>query len=261
LKALVLFAVIVSSCAGYAARLPVSAAFEREDKPAVWTDGGYFVSGPCAGTLVVIGVSGRMRNAEGEIGQALDDAARQIALYHGLKGKAVTVLETGTGYRDFYLAIEAELKPLNEGSYAAYREALRFDREKDLVRTGSAVFVRCVYDAPGLPPVERTHATGNGEPAWLHGGVAEIPGYISAAGFAKNRRYLKETIARSRESAAAALMAMVSSRIETAVTDQANRRTAAREVIEGELFNFMVLETWIDPADGSVWTLAAAKKT
>jgi hypothetical protein len=32
------------------------------------------------------------------------------------------------------------------------------------------------------------------------------------------------------------------------------------EIIEGELRNFMVLEIWIDPADGSVWTLAVAKK-
>jgi hypothetical protein len=217
---------------------------------------GYLTSG--SGTLAVTGVSSRMRNAEREIDSALDDAARQIALYHGLKGKVVTILETGTGYRDFYLAVETELTPLDEDGYAKYREALHFDREKDLVRTESAVFLRCVYDVigvPGLPAAPAPYKTGNGEPAWLHGPV-EIPGYISAVGFAKNRRFLKETITGSRESAAAALLAVVSSRIETIVT---NRTETTREIIEGELLNFIVLEIWIDQADGSVWTLAAAK--
>jgi hypothetical protein len=265
LKALLFITAVFASCAGSAARRPVSAAFETAGELAVPADtgAGRLISGPGEGTLAVIGVSGRMRDAEREIDSALDDAARQIALYHGLKGKAAIVLKTGRGYRDFYLAAEAEFKPLNEGGYAAYREALRFDREKDLVRTDGAVFLRCVYDAPGLLPVGRAYGIENGEPAWLHGGLAAIPGYICAAGFAKNHRYLKETITMSRESAAAALMAGIQSHIETAASEYANRGAAVTtiEIIEGELFNFMILETWIDPADGSVWTLAAAKKT
>jgi hypothetical protein len=239
----------------------VFATLENADIPAVQGDSGagYLVSGPGKGTLTVIGVSGRMRSEEREINRALDDAARQIALYHGLRGKATTVLETGAGYRDFYLVTESEFTPLDEG--ANYREALRFDREKDLVRTDKAVFIRCVYEAPGLLPVERVYGTGNGEPAWLHGDLTEIPGYISAAGFSKNHRYLTETIARSRESAAAALMAIVSSRIATRVADHTLRGgTDITEVVEGELLNFMVLETWIEPGTGSVWTLAAARK-
>jgi hypothetical protein len=264
LKALLLSAVLFSSCAGFAARRPVSADFESADKPALWADSGagYLVSGPGAGTLTVIGVSGRMRTAEREIDRALDDAARQIALYHGLKGKATTVLETGAGYRDFYLVTESEFKPLDEGDYTGYREALRFDREKDLVRTGTAVFLRCVYDAPGLGPVGHTYGAEDGEPAWLHGDRTEIPGYISAAGFSKNHRYLTETIARSRESAAAALLATVSSHIETRAADHTiwAGTTGIREIVEGELHNFMVLETWIEPGTGSVWTLAAARK-
>jgi hypothetical protein len=247
-KALLLAVCIVSS---YAGSLPITAASET----------GRLSSGPDDGTLVVIGVSGRMRREEREIDSALDDAARQIALYRGLKGKATTVLETGGGYRNFYLAIKTKLKPLYESDYAAYREALRYDREKDLVRTDNAVFIRCVYDAPGLSPFDYDCGTVNGKPAWLRGPVA-IPGYSSAVGFAKNHRRLAETIARSRESAAIALMASLSSHIETIVVDHANRRAAVatRETIEGELFNFMILETWIDPETGSVWTLAAAKK-
>jgi hypothetical protein len=262
-KTLFLSAALFSSCAGSATRTPVSADFENADiPPALWADAGagYLVSGPGAGTLTVIGVSGRMRSVEREIDRALDDAARQIALYHGLTGKAVTVLKTGAGYRDFYLVTESEFKPLNEG--ANYKETLRFDREKDLVRTDKAVFIRCVYDVPGLLPVERVY--GNGEPAWLHGDITEIPGYISAAGFSKNHRYLNETIVRSRESAAAALMTMVSSRITTRVADHTlwggTAPTEIMEITEGKLLNFMILETWIEPGTGSVWTLATAKK-
>ncbi|MDR1128943.1 MAG: hypothetical protein LBL20_06495 [Treponema sp.] len=247
-KALLLAALIVSSCAG---SLPITAASET----------GRFSSGPGDGTLVVIGVSGRMRREEREIDSALDDAARQIALYQGLKGKATTVLETGGGYRNFYLAIKTKVKPLYESDYAAYRAALRYDREKDLVRTGNAVFIRCAYDMPGLSSLGYNDETVNGKPAWLRGPIT-IPGYSSAVGFAKKHRRLAETIARSRESAAIALMAGLSSHIETIVADHANRRAAVttRETIEGELINFMILETWIDPETGSVWTLAAAKK-
>jgi hypothetical protein len=259
-KGVLLSAVLFSSCAGFATRNPAHSGFEGADKPDAWMDRGHIVSGPGAGTLVVIGVSARMRSAEREIDSALDDAARQIALYHGLRGKAVTVLKSGTGYGDFYRAAETELKPLDEGAYAAYRGALRFDREKDLVRTDYAVFLRCSYDAPGLRPAGRGRETGNGEPAWLRGGGSEIPGYISAVGFSKKRRYFNETITMSRESAAIALLARNSARIETLTTDHANGGTAAMESIEGELFYFMVLETWIEPAAGSVWTLAAAKK-
>jgi hypothetical protein len=262
LKALLLFAVIFSSCVGSVPETRISAAPETAGAAAIQADSGagYFISGPGKGTLTVIGVSGRMRNAEREIGRALDDAARQIALYHGLKGKATTVLETGAGYRGFYLVTESEFTPMDEG--ADYREALRFDRDKDLFRTDNAAFLRCVYDAPGLLPVERVYGTENGEPAWLHANLTEIPGYISAVGFSKNRRYLSETIAMSRESAAAALMARVSSVIETSATDRVNRGAVVttREIVEGELINFMVLETWIDPQTGSVWTLAAAGK-
>jgi hypothetical protein len=266
LKALLLIAAVFSSCAGSpVTKPPVYVEFETVDEPAVQGDSGAagpeYKSGPGEGRLVVTGVSGRMRDAEGELDAALDDAAWQVALYHGLKGKAVTILETGAGYRDFYLVSESELEPLDAGGYAKYREALRYDREKDVVRTDKAVFVRCVYDAPGLQPVERVYGTGNGEPAWLHGGCIEMPGYISAVGFARNRRYLNETIARSRENAAAALMVKVSSRIETIVAGRADRGAAeaTTEIVEGELFNFMVLEIWIEPETGSVWTLAAAR--
>jgi hypothetical protein len=258
-KILLLCAVIFSSCAGFFVKNPASAAPEDINKPDIWMDRGHLVSGPGPGTLVVIGVSGRMRSMEREIDSALDDAARQIALYQGLKGKVVTVIRTGSGYRDFYLAAESELDPLDESAYAAYREALRFDQKKDLIRTDYAVFLRCVYDVPGILPVVQRRGT-DGEPAWLHGDIVEIPGYISAVGFAKNHRYLKETIVRSRESAAAALLARSSVHIETITQDQLNRETIDRETIEGELFHFMVLETWIEPETGSVWTLAAADK-
>jgi hypothetical protein len=263
-KALFLAAILFSSCAGSATRKPVSADYENADKATPWADAGtgYFISGPGEGILTVIGVSGRMRNAEGEIDRALDDAARQVALYHGLTGKVTTTLETGAGYRDFYLVTESEFTPLDEGDYTGYREALHFDREKDLLRTDKAVFIRCVYEAPGLLPVERVYETGNREPVWLHGRFTEIPGYINAVGFSKNQRYLTETITRSRESAAATLMAMVSSRIVARAADHANRGSATEitEIMEGELTNFMVLEIWIEPGTGSVWTLAAARK-
>jgi hypothetical protein len=201
-----------------------------------------------------------MRNAERELESALDDAARQIALYHSLKGKALTVLETGGGYRNFYMSIRSEFAPLDEDSSTAYREALCFDREQDLFRTEGAVFLRCSYDAPGLPVTEHAYRIENGRPAWIHGGLAEIPGYISAVGLAKNQRRLSDTLRKSRENAAASLMAGLSSQIDAA--DYANRGAALSivERVEGELLNFMVLEIWIDPVSGSVWTLAAAKK-
>jgi hypothetical protein len=263
LKALLLAVVFFSSCAGSSLNKPAPITDGKADKPVALLDNGHIVSGPGAGTLTVIGVSGRMRRMEQEIDRALDDAAWQIALYHGLKGKTAIVLQTGAGYRDYHLTVETEFSPKNEGDYAEYRAALRFDLRQDLVRTDEAVFLRCVYEVPGIMPVERTYKTENENPAWAYGGFAVIPGYASATGFAKNHRYLRETIGRSRESAVAALIAGVSSHIVTEVLDDSNRGAAIStvEIIEGELLNFMALETWIEPATSSVWTLAVARKT
>ena len=259
LKVLLLLTVVFSSCAVPPAPVPV---VETPDKPVPYggSGAGYFVSGPRAGTLVVIGVSGRMRNRERELEGALDDAARQIALYHGLKGKALTVLETGGGYHNFYMSVRSEFSPIDEGSSTAYRETLRFDREQDVFRTEDALFLRCAYDAPGLPLIEHAYGIENGRPSWIHGGLAEIHGYISAVGLAINQRRLSDTVRKSRENAAAALMAGLSSQI--GAVDYTNRGAALSivEHVEGELLNFMTLEIWIDPGSGSVWTLAAAKK-
>jgi hypothetical protein len=225
-------------------------------------DAAYFVSKPVNGALVVIGVSNRQRRQHEEIESALEDAARKVALYHGLTGQVVTTLKTGAGFFDFYLNISARINPASGSDYSIYKNELKYDAENDVTRTNSAVFVRCTYPAPRLNELRYESGIVNGKPRWLHTRLREISGYITGIGFAQNQRRLKETIEKSCESAIAALMARSSATIEARNADSSAGSVTSeiREIIEGELIDFQVLEIWIEPKTNSVWTLAAAKK-
>ncbi|MDR1903770.1 MAG: LPP20 family lipoprotein [Treponema sp.] len=224
----------------------------------------HLVSGSSKGALVVIGVSGRQRRRHEEIESALEDAARKVALYHGLKGKVVTVHKAGADFFDFYLNIDVRIDPAGGSGYDIYKNELKYDGENDVIRTNSAVFVRFTYPVSRLNPARYDSGLTGGKPAWLHN-PPEISGYITGVGFAKNQRWIKETIEKSCESAITALLARTSATIKMRDADLAangasSANTEITEIIEGELTDFQILEIWIEPKTSSVWTLAVAKK-
>ena len=224
---------------------------------------GQWVSLPADGLLTIIGISNRRLRRDEEIESAKDDAARKALLYQGLKGKMRIVDISKPGPNGAYFNTETSLEPLSAGDLPAIREALRFDPDQDVFRTGSAVFVRFTCPAPGAErPDYRPAVVVSGQPEWTRRSP-RIAGYNTAVGFAGKRRYIRETVSKSYENAAAELIAARSIHMETIDLDDTRRGAASyiTGTAEGELQGFVVLEMWIDPKTGAVWTLAAARKT
>jgi hypothetical protein len=218
---------------------------------------------PLEGRLVILGVSNRRLTREGELESARDDAARKLLFYHGLAGKTRTVVSGGTGPEGMRGSTETTLEPLDAAAFQALRESLRFDPETDVMRNGGAVFVRFSCPAAGAEILQYESAPlVNGRPPWIRRPPV-IEGHITALGFAGRQRQARETVNKSCENAAAALLAMQSALLKTLDQDSPGREAVSHivETAEGTLSGFMVLEMWIDPATRAVWTLAAARKT
>jgi hypothetical protein len=71
---------------------------------------------------------------------------------------------------------------------------------------------------------------------------------------------VKDTFAKSCDSAAAAIVSQLSTTIVTdsTITSTGNITTHTQKSA-GKLMHFMVLDIWIDPATRAVWTLAIAQ--
>jgi hypothetical protein len=131
------------------------------------------------------------------------------------------------------------------------------------MRNDGAVFVRFTCPAAGAKNLHYESAPlVNGQPPWIRRPPA-IDRYITALGFAGPQRYVWETVHKSYENAAAALIAAYSIHMETLDMDYAGRGAVSyiTGTAEGELTGFLALEMWTDPATKAVWTLAAAPKT
>ena len=222
---------------------------------------GHWVSLPARGQLVIIGVSNRRIRRDWEIESARDDAARKALFYRGVKGMVRTVVSGAPGQGPAG-AMEAALEPLAPGDYGAVREALSFDPEKDVTRADGAVFVRFTCPAPGAQRLDYVSAPWvNGEPLWIRR-LPAIDGHITALGFAGQQRHVRETVNKSCESAAAALIVSQRAHIKTLARDDYGRGASSHivETARGELQGFMALEMWINPVTKGVWTLAAARE-
>lgn len=152
---------------------------------------GHWVSLPAEGRLVIIGVSNRRLRREGEIENARDDAAGKLQFYYGLQGRVRAAVSGGAEPNGSPGGTETTLEPLAGGDYEAFRESLRFDPEKDVMRKGGVVFVRFTCPAPGAESLNYESAPlVNGQPSWIRRPPA-IDGHITALGFAGHQRVYK----------------------------------------------------------------------
>jgi hypothetical protein len=217
----------------------------------------YWISTPSNGALIIVGVANRQTKQQDAITNALHDAAQKAAHYHGIKGKITRVLNQGSGFLDFYSDAVFELEYDTE--YEKYLSALSFDPARDVFVEHDAVIVRCTYTGVNPGTVSYDHGHVEGKPRWVSKPPQEIAGYMAEVGFAKTQRRLKDTLAKSRESALASLIARLSTQVLTNDRDGTILYSNTLQISEGELVNFFVLETWIEPQTRSVWTLAVAK--
>lgn len=256
-----LISVLFLSCATAEKVLPESAAAGEEAAgPSLEElfDGGYWVTRPSEAGMTVIGIAGRRSNRNEAIAEALADAARRAALYHGVRGESATVLNQGSGNLDYFSDFDYKLDLLNNAEN--YIDELVFDSEKDVLEKNGAVIVRAQYAGVSGVPFYNS-VVEDGVPSWVKNYGVEIPGFLTGVSFSKNKGSPQKTYQASYESAIASLLPRLSTKTAGEIIDVSGARlTRDVSVSSGILENVMILETWADKKNGAIWTLLVARQ-
>jgi len=221
----------------------------------------YWVTLPKSGELVVLGVAGRQSSRNAEIKIATEDAARKIAMYHGVWASVKSVQSIGSGYLDYFLDTETRLE--YDQQLDQYREKLKFDPDRDIVRNSDgAVFIRFTYplNFPGTVNY-KSGKNPDGSPDWTTKQAQPIGAFITGVGRSGRQDRFGDTVRKSYEAAAASIVTNYSTYIDSSNTSvgSANEMYIS-QVSEGLLMNFLVLEVWVDPKTRAVYTLAIASQ-
>lgn len=219
---------------------------------------GYWVTRPSRGTIPVIGIAGRRSNRDEAIQIALADAARRVALYHGVSGESVTIFNEGSGYLDYFADFDYRLTIHTDPS--AYIGSLIFDKDDDVYEKDGSVYVRAKYSGVDDIPSYISDME-NRVPNWVKNYHADVPGYLTGVGSSGNKGSPQATFQASYENAIVSLLPELSTKITGSLLDveggKAQQNIAASR---GNLTNVMILETWVDSRTSSVWTLLVAKE-
>jgi hypothetical protein len=259
-------ALLFSSCAGDTQVLRKPLVPAPDSRPGEWADpsfeevydSGYWVTRPRDGTIPILGIAGRRRNREEAIAEALADAAQKAALYHGLYGESVAVINQGSGSLDYFSDFNYRLELLNKSEN--YIGDLVFDRDHDILEKDGSVIIRLQYSGISEIPAYETIPE-DGTPGWVKDYAASVPGFLAAVGYAKNRGSLQKTCQASYENAIVSLLPRLSSNLVTVVIDgDGGKVTRNISTSSGVLEKVMILETWVDRKVNALWTLVAAKE-
>jgi len=211
------------------------------------------------GSLVVIGVSSRLVKREDEIEAAKEDAARKVAMFMGTRGNVESIYRQGTSFFDYIadslVIIESTADP------STFIAGLNFTPDRDVVVFDRGTIVRFRYGS-GIPRIHYTETLdANGRPSWINRNNFDVDGYVAAVGFAQNQVWLRDTVMRATEAAAARLISGAATSLETSTLDISGQGTIAviASRSSGELAGFRIIRMWIDPSTMAVYTLGIAK--
>jgi hypothetical protein len=228
----------------------------------------FFLSLADENGLVFIGCAGRRSNQKETLQLALEDAARQIAVFHKVSGEFTIVNNTGSGAFDYVHDTSASLDYDIEGS-KQYADSLQFNADTDTLETENTFFVRTTYRS-ALPfpvrynPVHRLDQ----KPDWVDNPPFDIEGYEVGVGYSGRHSSLSDTYKNSSYNAILDIIRGVNATSESSDTlyqgtdSLFGYKTSNDNTVHsyGVLTGFYVLDTWMDPREKSVWTLAIANK-
>ena len=223
----------------------------------------YWITTPKQGSLVILGVSGPQLKHETEIEAAKEDAARKASMYHGIRASFTSVQSIGTNFLDYF--VDSQLTMEYDQQLEQYMDKLTFDPQHDVRSAEGSICIRFSY--PVSFPAAVTFSSPrnpDGSPEWIKRPPNEIAGFMAETGYARRQARLKDTIAKSNESAVAALITRSSTTVGTSdislLSSSTERNTAViQQQSKGNLAYFTTLETWIDPESQAVWTLVIAQ--
>ena len=220
-----------------------------------------------SGDLVFIGGANLRSNRDESVDLALQDLARRISIFHAVEGEFVSYLKTGSSFFDYASDTQSSLS-FNE-DYLGFTESLEYDPRADIMQIDNSIFVRARFKGPEAvniqyepPPPE----AGGARPAWIDSPPAEISGYLAGIGYAGRRSSHRDTVNASFEAAIFSIIRTLSGQVSAGSVNYQgpgtfDYRSASDTTVKtrGKLKGFYVLDTWIDPSNRSVWTLAIAR--
>jgi hypothetical protein len=228
----------------------------------------FFLSLPDENGIVFIGCAGKRSNPKETLQLALEDAARQVALFNKVSGEFTIVNNTGSGAFDYFHDTSASLDYDIEGS-KQYVDSLQFNADTDTLETENTLFVRTRYGSAlpfplGYNPV---HVDGR-KPDWVDNPPLYIEGYEAGVGYSGRHSSLTDTYKNSSRNAIFDIIRGINAVSESSSTLYQSTdslfgyKTSNDNTVHsfGILTGFYVLDTWMDPHEKSVWTLAIAIK-
>jgi hypothetical protein len=228
----------------------------------------FFLSLPDENGLVFIGCAGRRSNPKETLQLALEDAARQVALFNKVSGEFIIVNNTGSGAFDYVQDTSASLDYDIEGS-KRYVDSLQFNADTDTLETENTLFIRATYRSAmpfplGYSPVHSSDQ----KPGWVDNPPLDIEGYEVGVGYSGRHSSMSDTYKNSSRNAVFDIIRGINAVSESSSTLYQNTeslfgyKTSNDNTVHsfGVLTGFYVLDAWIDPKTKSVWTLAVAVK-
>jgi hypothetical protein len=223
---------------------------------------------PGEGGLVFLGVASVRSRIQESVNLALEEAARRIAIFREVEGEFTSYAANTGRLLDYRAETTASLR--HDPAYRDYLEAVEFDEGSDVLRSENAVFVRVRY--PGSlninyrPSGPRPGGKPGDKPSWIESPPAMIGEYNAGVGYAGRRGAHRDTVTASYENAVFSIIRDLSTVSWERSVDYRGEgflggEFTVRQTIDakGRLTGFYALETWTDPSDKSVWTLAVAK--
>lgn len=254
---------LLTTCAGILSYLPFpSSSNNASERP-------YLSSFPTADGLVFIGVATKRSDPKETLLYALQDAARRVAAYHQISGEYLFENNVGSGAFDYTNNTTTTLTYDEKGA-ARYVDALKFDADTDTLEMENTFFIRTVYPASLPVPVRYspTYSNKDNKPGWIENPPNNIEGYEVAVGFSGRYSSMYATLINAFNNSVFAIIRSINAY--TRSSDMLYQetgslfgyKTANNNAVYsyGTLNNFYILDTWIDPENKTVWTLAIAKK-
>lgn len=217
---------------------------------------------PNQGSLVILGLSPRMSTRANELEAATEDAARKASMYHWVYARFEEIENIGLGFFDYYRESNAWVE--FDQNLEKYIDRLSFDKDKDVTRNkDGTVYVRFTYPASFSGNVNYYFKRDqSGRPEWTIRPPVEIGGFIAGVGRSGRLDRFSDTVTRSYEAAAISIASRAftyMSSVDASIQNQVESRVHRQSM--GSLTQFLILETWIDPENRAVWTLAVARPT
>ena len=261
IKTIALYVVllILCGCVNTGPAATESASIETQQKALSFPD--HWVTLPQSGSLVIIGVSGRQLKQEAEIETAREDAARKAAMYYGLDITYENMQNIGSGFLDYY--VDSNISIDYDQELEKYMDKLVYNPERDITSGEGVLFVRFSYPAGFSEKLDYSFGKNQqGRPEWINRRPQNIGNFIVGVGHSARQLRLKDTIYKSHEAAAAAIVSQLSTSIvasDTSISSAYQNTSVIHRQSKGKLNRFTVIETWINPEGLDVWTLAVAQ--